>query len=98
MEGEQQKGLSGMAVVLLLFLVVFPKGGVKVANVPLTWGLLLLAISAFYCLLRNLVINCPISLSRATAYLATLAFPCLATVTLATQGYDEFGYVISLYT
>lgn len=98
MDAAQRKRLGGFTLGLLLFLVVFPKAGIKVAGIPFTWGLALLAIAAFYCLLRNLAICPPVSLSRITAYIATLAFPCLATIIIATNGFAVLGFVISFYT
>ena len=45
--------ITGAACFLLLFLVLFPKGGIRLAGLPITWGYILLAaLTPLACALR----------------------------------------------
>src|SRR3990167_7293683 len=76
---------------LWLFLLVFPKGGIKIASVPITWGYLLIGISSFLLAIRS-VQTC--SSLRLYAYLASIPFQIVAIPALLFRT-GEFGYTIA---
>jgi len=79
---------------LWLFLLVFPKGGIKISNVPITWGYLFIGISSFLLAIRSIQ-TC--SSLRLYAYLASIPFQIIAVPALLFRT-GEFGYVISFVT
>ena len=88
--------LGPVAILLIVFLVFLPKGGVAVAGIPLTWGYLILGLSCVYLTLRMTLIG-RVRLHRLISWMATLPFLLnfMFTVGLLgiTPGYT--GYSIS---
>ncbi|MDB4949844.1 MAG: hypothetical protein JWM27_2493, partial [Gemmatimonadetes bacterium] len=86
------------AVILFLvtFLLVFPKGGVKVGGVPLTWGYLALAPLSL-ALPLALLSRRPMTFQRSRLRVLCLLAPfqALSLVSLLAHGYDEAGFTIS---
>jgi hypothetical protein len=88
-----QKATIGL---LVLFLVVFPKGGIKVGGVPLTWGYLALA---------PLFLTFPLALwarrdwkvarKRLLVLAALLPFQLVSWLSLVTNGVGDVGFGIS---
>ena len=86
-----------LAVLLCIFIVLFPKAGVKIGSVPLTWGYCLLGISA--------VIACPVAvsggailrISRLTLIAITALLPFQATLlySILVNGIRDWGYALS---
>jgi hypothetical protein len=81
---------------LMVFLVLFPKGGIKFTFVPLTWGYLFLAISAPPALLVR-VLALPLRLPRRLIAALALFVPMwiLLMYDLLVYGSNNFGYLIS---
>ena len=83
----------------ILLLVVFPKGGFKIAGIPITWGYLYLG------LLFLLISNCVLRTERLVvnkkhyiSYLASLPFVLYFTIHLVVNGYEgTFGNLVAFY-
>lgn len=76
-----------------LFLLFFPKGGIKIAGIPLTWGYLLLTISSIFLAFRKLH---PINLNHIKIQLLFIPFQVLFIFTLFFQGIQSYSAFISL--
>lgn len=86
----------GVMVLLVAFLLVFPKGGIKVAGIPLTWGYLALGIVAActaFGLLRARSFAMP--KSRLAVVAALLPFQAISWFSFLVNGVDNAGFAIS---
>lgn len=79
---------------LTLFLLVFPKGGIKIAGVPLTWGYLLLGVFSLAALLKGSI---RIKRERLIAYLCILPFQLFCALTMYFNGIASLGIAISFW-
>ena len=88
---------EAVATLLLLFLVLFPKGGIKLGDVPVTWGYLLIAITSpvlfFYSLL---FLPWRIRPSVVLALLTLLPFQVLYLYSYFANGVALPGYAFSV--
>jgi len=85
------------AYFLMVFVVLFPKGGIKAIGTPLTWGYVYLALSAPFLLLIRLLAK-PLR-ARGTALAAVgllLPMQILMMYALLANGYSNTGYAISM--
>lgn len=75
-----------------IFFLVFPKGGVKIQGLPLTWGLIYFCFFSFYGLcLKNLKIY----QLNFSLYLLFLPFLIVSSLTILFYGYQDPAYVMS---
>lgn len=76
----------------ILFLVIFPKGGIKIASIPVTWGYVIIALAALYLFIRKFY---KVHLYSLISSLSLLPFQAIAIFTLLSNGYDSLGFVVS---
>ncbi|MBI3900772.1 MAG: hypothetical protein HY324_01315, partial [Chlamydiia bacterium] len=82
-----------MFIFFWLFLLIFPKGGVKLANIPITWGYALLGVAAFLTVCKGFFIC---HAARLHSFFCTIPFQIVILGTLFFFGFDELGPAISL--
>ena len=80
-----------MLFLLFLFLIVFPKGGFKLGELPITWGYLLLGIAAIASLYKPIVLH-PL---RSKALCCLIPFQILSAVTLFVNGTQNPEFTIA---
>lgn len=98
---HDHKGLSISSIIitlLIVFLMIFPKGGVKLEGIPLTFGYMLFAVVAIAATILNFVQGRLSSLTKPQiAILAAMGcFQCVVSLTLIENGYTDKGFLIAL--
>lgn len=95
--GRSRHGLlNAICLLLLLFLVLFPKGGVKAAGTPLTWGYLLLGLTALPAIAVRLIqMRLAFRPSALVAFGATLPFQIVMLYTIKANGVGNAGILAS---
>ena len=81
-------------ILLMFFLLVFPKGGIKIYDIPLTWGYLLLGLFSIGALLRRSII---VHRERLHVLLSLLPFLAISALTMAMNGAPNIGTNISFW-
>ena len=87
-----------LSFLLLTFLVLFPKGGVKIAGVPLTWGYLILGFSAVVLAVVRFLkgpLRYPVAVLAAAASL--VPFQILYLYSYRQNGVDSPGYSLATF-
>ncbi|HEX2094395.1 MAG TPA: hypothetical protein VHG28_18470 [Longimicrobiaceae bacterium] len=83
----------------MAFLLIFPKGGIKIAGIPLTWGYLGLAL--FFCWFPLALLfgkSAPVRKIRLVIPALLVPFQLLVWMALLTNGTGDMGFAISLIT
>ena len=85
------------AILLCTFLVLFPKGGVKVESIPLTWGYLLMGLAAAAAIPLGLLSGSLLRIpgSAFIAVTAALPFQGVLLYTFLANGVKDWGFAIS---
>ncbi len=83
---------NSILVLLWLFLLVFPKGGFKIAGIPLTWGYLLLGLVSIYSLFRNRFVC---QTQRLIAFYCTLPFQIISAFSFLIHGINDISFGVS---
>lgn len=87
------------AYFLLIFLVLFPKGGIKAGSIPLTWGYLYLGLTApFLFLVRLLAMPLRMRGSAVAVLGMLLPMQTLLLYAYLGQGVINTGYSVSMFT
>ncbi len=89
---------KGIVLVLVIFLLVFPKGGIRAGGIPLTWG---------YAALGAFSVSFPLALWRGLPWKVSplrllvvgslLPFQLLLLAALLVNGYEHPGFAVSLF-
>jgi len=79
---------------LVIFLLIFPKGGIKFYDIPFTWGYLLLGIFSIVALTRKPVI---VHRERLQALIAQAPFLCICAFTMLINGIQSIPMAISFW-
>lgn len=89
---------AAVSWLLITFLVLFPKGGVKVGETPLTWGYLILGITAIpLCFVRLIALPLKVSPRVMFAVLSVVPFQVVYIFSYFKNGVDDLGYAISVF-
>ncbi len=85
-----------MIFLVTSFLLIFPKGGIKISGVPITWGyVLLFGVAAFF-FLTSLIEGINISRRRWLVIFACLPFQVYLLMIIAAHGFVSAGFMISM--
>ena len=97
---RRHRGLNLLCLLLVVFLVLFPKGGVKLAGTPITWGYMLLGLSVLPALVyRAVVFPLLFQPTALLAYAAAVPLQLLILYSLRANGYaGGLGIVLSDFT
>lgn len=89
---KKSKILNFFVLILMLFLVVFPKGGIKFKNIPITWGYLLLAIISISTLFRKKYF---VRKDHIYSLIALIPFQVYSFLSIYINGIQSVGFFIS---
>jgi hypothetical protein len=85
-----------VVLVLVGFLLVFPKGGIKLAGVPITWGYLALGLVFTVFVLTTLLgAAAPVRRVRLTTLAMLIPFQMISWLTFLINGVSGWGFAIS---
>ncbi len=79
---------------LFLFLIIFPKGGIKINNIPLTWGYALLGLISVIFLIRQRYI---IKKEHIYILLTLIPFQLYSLISIYINGIENIGFTISFF-
>lgn len=79
---------------LFLFLIVFPKGGIKINNIPLTWGYCCLGIITLFVLIRK---KYQIKKEHILILISLIPFQIYSLSSLYINGIEDVGFTISFF-
>ncbi|MBN2478958.1 MAG: hypothetical protein JXA94_01890, partial [Parachlamydiales bacterium] len=91
---KKQKIHHFLLGILILFLLVFPKGGIKIQNIPITWGYLLLGFISLALLFRKKI---KVNKNHIYILLAFIPFQIISLLTIAINGFEVIGFTISFF-
>jgi hypothetical protein len=87
---------SGSAIAFLIFFIIaFPKGGIKIGNIPLTIGYIMTALLLFIAFLRGRSLSFP--LDRTIAFGVCLLLTFWSAVVVGLNGTKSFGFTMSYF-
>jgi hypothetical protein len=85
-----------LVFILATFLLIFPKGGIKISGIPFTWGYAFLFAVAFFLLIKNLSHGFTVSRTRWLTIGSAIPFQVYILMIIAANGYVSFGFTMSM--
>lgn len=93
---KNRTGLNITIVLLVTFILVFPKGGIKISEIPITWGILILLIVGNISIVQKLMkFNYCFNKERFLILAGWLPFQTLCLVSIVENGYKNLGMLLS---
>ncbi len=90
--------LASLTTLLVIFLVLFPKGGLKLGGAPLTWGYMLVAVTALPALIyRMLFLPLRANTLTIAALGSVLPYQAIFVYSYSANGFATLEYLISLF-
>lgn len=94
--GSRHVLLNAICLLTVVFLILFPKGGIKAGETPLTWGYLLLVGTALPAVVIRLVsLRLAFRPSALVAFGALIPFQMLCLYSIEVNGVGNVGYLLS---
>jgi len=89
---------TGKLIILLnlIFLLFFPKGGIKLSGIPITWGYIIFFMSSLFLILKYKIFNVKISKKKGFVILSMLSFQVYILISLYFNGNSNLGMTVSL--
>ncbi len=87
---------AALIFLMITFLVIFPKGGIKIGGVPITWGYALLFGVGAFLVPINLFEGINVSRKRWLTIFAALPFQVYLMMLIAANGFVSIGFTISM--
>jgi len=88
-----------LAIILLIFIILIPKAGIKINNIPITFGYVLLIIMSILSIYVNtaLIKIHKIGLNNVLIFLLGLPFLLLSSIKLYLYGFVHYGFFLSFF-
>jgi len=87
-----------LAAVCIFACVLFPKGGLTVYDIPVTWGYFLLGVATLLVMVHIVLTRTSLPGQYIVSYLLTLPFGLVVISSLLLNGWEQTGYALALIT
>jgi hypothetical protein len=91
---DKKKSCNFFIGLLFIFLIIFPKGGIKINNIPLTWGYLILALLSLALLVRSRYM---VKKQHVFILLSLIPFQIYSFISIWLNGIENIGFTISFF-
>lgn len=93
-ESKSLKNNSLWFTAVILFVLFFPKAGIKVGGIPLTWGYLILSLISINFLFRKKWI---VSKNHFLAFIFQIPFQCISLIAMYLNGIEHTQFAIAFF-
>lgn len=92
--GKKKSFFNFIVFLFFLFLIIFPKGGFKINNIPITWGYILLGIVSIFLLFRR---SYEINKEHVYILFSLVPFQIYSLISIWINGVEYIGFTISFF-